>query len=103
MLLNMKRRLSFKKRRTGSSSTVASASDLEDRVVMFCEEIPSESSLDSGHGSHSPDTHSQMGYGADWGSEIHRGFRMEDLSTMADSANHNGEYYTMMTGCWLYF
>ncbi|KTG06348.1 hypothetical protein cypCar_00014477 [Cyprinus carpio] len=87
----MKRRLSFKKRRTSSSSIMASASDVEDRVVMLCEDIPSE---DSGWGSQSPGAgssgDSQTGYGPDWSSvshlperdlrQIHGGFRTDELS-----------------------
>lgn len=125
MMLNMKRRLSFKKRRTGSSSTVASASDTEDRVIMLCEDIPSESSLDSGRGSQSPGARSsgdsQMGYGPDWSSvshvperdlrQINGGFRMDDQTVVADSHYHAGESYTIpytihvseMTGCLLHF
>lgn len=126
MMLNMKRRLSFKKRRTGSSSTVASASDAEDRVIMLCEDIPSESSLDSGRGSQSPGARSsrdsQMGYGPDWSSvshvperelrKINGGFRMDNQTVVADSHYHaGGESYTLpytihvseMTGCLLHF
>ena len=53
-MLSLKRRLSFRKRRASNSSTPGSVSDAEDRVVMVCEAIPSESSLDSGRGSQSP-------------------------------------------------
>ncbi len=119
MMLNMKRRLSFKKRRTSSSSTKASASDVEDRVVMLCEDIPSESSLDSGRGSQSPGARSsgdsQTGYGPDWSSErdlrqIHGGFQTDDLSMVVDVQYHAGEFYTMpsrinfteTTGCLLH-
>lgn len=52
-MLSLKRRLSFRKRRASNSGTTGSVSDAEDRVVMLCEEIPSESSLDSGNGSQS--------------------------------------------------
>lgn len=120
MMLNMKRRLSFKKRRTGSSSTVASASDSEDRVIMLCEDIPSESSLDSGRGSQSPGARSsgdsQTGYEPDWSSErdlrqINGGFGMDDRTAVPDSHYHAGESYSMpytihatqMTGCLLHF
>lgn len=48
----LKRRLTIKKRK--SPSSLAPASDAEDRVVMLCEDIPSESSCDSGRGSQSP-------------------------------------------------
>lgn len=122
MLLNMKRRLSFKKRRTGSSSTMASVSDMEDRVVMLCEDIPSE---DSGRGSQSPGARSsgdsQTGYGPDWTSvshlperdlrQIHAGFRTDDLSMVEDVQYHAGEFDVMpssihfseMPGCLLTF
>ncbi|KAL2084633.1 hypothetical protein ACEWY4_020151 [Coilia grayii] len=49
---SLKRRLTFRKRR--SSGSLASVSDGEDRVVMVCEDIPSEGSCDSGRGSQSP-------------------------------------------------
>uniref|UniRef100_A0A673JZC1 Plectin-like n=1 Tax=Sinocyclocheilus rhinocerous TaxID=307959 RepID=A0A673JZC1_9TELE len=39
MMLNLKRRLSFKKRRASSSSTMASASDVEDFFVWFCSRL----------------------------------------------------------------
>lgn len=48
----LKRRLTIKKRK--SPSSLAPASNVEDRVVMLCEDIPSESSCDSGRGSQSP-------------------------------------------------
>lgn len=119
MMLNMKRRLSFKKRRASSSS-----SDVEDRVVMLCEDIPSEGSLDSGRGSQSPGARSsgdsQMGYGPDWSSvgslperdlrQIHGGFRTDDLSMVADAQYHAGGFnalpssihFTEMPGCLLH-
>ncbi len=103
---------------------MASASDAEDRVVMLCEDIPSESSLDSGRGSQSPGARSggdsQMGYEPDWSSvdylperdlrQIHGGFRTDDLSMVADAQYHAGEFYAMpssihfteMTGCLLH-
>lgn len=55
-MFSLKRRLSIKKRQASSSSN--SVSDAEDRVVMVCEEIPSEISVDSGRGSHSVGTRS---------------------------------------------
>ncbi|KAL0173268.1 hypothetical protein M9458_033579, partial [Cirrhinus mrigala] len=109
MMLNMKMQLSLKKRRTGSSSTVASGSEMEDRVVMLCEDIPSEGSLDSGRGSHSPGAHSsgdsQTRYSPDWSSvsylperdlrRIHEGSRMDDISMVADAKYLTRECYAV--------
>lgn len=56
MMQSLKKRFKNRKRR-GSlvGSMTGSVSDVEDRVVMFCEDIPSEgSSWDSGQGSQSP-------------------------------------------------
>ena len=51
-MLKLKRRFSSKRRlNSASSSTAGSVSDLEDRVVMLCEDIPNENSFDSGRGS----------------------------------------------------
>lgn len=49
MFQSLKRKLTPRERQRGSSA--GSGSDLEDRVVMLCEDVPSESSCDSGHGS----------------------------------------------------
>ncbi|KAI2655804.1 Plectin [Labeo rohita] len=109
MMLNMKMQLSLKKRRAGSSSTVASGSEVEDRVVMLCEDIPSEGSLDSGRGSHSPGAHSsgdsQTRYSPDWSSvsylperdlrQIHGGSRMDDMTMVADAIYHTRECYAV--------
>ncbi|XP_016375039.1 plectin [Sinocyclocheilus rhinocerous] len=109
MMLNLKRRLSFKKRRASSSSTMASASDVEDCVIMLCEDIPSESSLDSGRGSQSPGAcssgDSQTGYGPDWSSvgylperdlrQIHGGFGTDDRSMELELCWQ--EYYELVT------
>lgn len=46
---------------SASSSTAGSVSDLEDRVVMLCEDIPTESSFDSGRGSYSVGARSSRG------------------------------------------
>lgn len=58
MLRGLKKKLSIKhKKQNGSSSSsvTGSISDVEDRVVMLCEDIQSEgSSWDSGRGSQSP-------------------------------------------------
>lgn len=54
-MLSLKRKFRSKRRLTSvSSSTAGSVSDLEDRVVMLCEDIPTENSFDSGRGSSSP-------------------------------------------------
>ena len=61
-MLKLKRRFHSKRRlNSASSSTAGSVSDLEDRVVMLCEDIPAESSFDSGRGSHSPGARSSRG------------------------------------------
>lgn len=62
-MLKVKRKLSMKKRRlnSASSSTVGSVSDLEDRVVMLCEDVPNENSFDSGRGSNSAGARSSRG------------------------------------------
>lgn len=44
-----------------SSSTGGSLNDLENRVVMLCEEFPVEQSLDSGHGSQNHRVRSSQG------------------------------------------
>ncbi|KAA8586221.1 hypothetical protein FQN60_007790, partial [Etheostoma spectabile] len=54
-MLSLKRKFRSKRRlNSASSSTAGSVSDLEDRVVMLCEDIPTENSFDSGRGSSSP-------------------------------------------------
>lgn len=62
-MLNLKRKFHSSKRhlRSASSSTVGSVSDLEDRVVMLCEDVPTENSFDSGRGSTSPGGRSSRG------------------------------------------
>ena len=58
MIQNLKKRFKHRKR-SGSlvGSVTGSISDVEDRVVMLCEDVPSEgSSWDSGRGSQSPGT-----------------------------------------------
>lgn len=61
-MLNLKRKFHSKRRlNSASSSTVGSVSDLEDRVVMLCEDIPAENSFDSGRGSHSLGARSSRG------------------------------------------
>lgn len=49
-MFSLKKKFRSKK----SSSSHGSVSDLEDRVVMLCEDVPSEVSFDSGQGSISP-------------------------------------------------
>lgn len=120
-MLNMKRRLSLKKRRTNLSSTVASVCDVEDRVIMVCEDIPSETSQDSGRGSQSSrdcsNRDSQTEDGSGWSSayhlperelgHLHGGLRMEDLTMMADSSCHTRDFFSVpsaihfhkLTGC----
>ena len=52
MILSLKRKFRSKSRlNSASSSAAGSVSDLEDRVVMLCEDIPPESSVDSLRGS----------------------------------------------------
>ena len=54
---NSRRRLN-----SASSSTAGSVSDLDDRVIMMCEDVPNErSSLDSGRGSRSLRARSSRG------------------------------------------
>lgn len=75
-MLNLKRRFHSRKKRlnSASSSTAGSLSDLEDRVVMLCEDVPAENSSDSGRGSRSPGVRSSRGSqseGHESGSEPH--------------------------------
>lgn len=61
-MYNLKRKFSSKRRlNSASSSTAGSVSDLEDRVVMLCEDIPNESSYDSGRSSRSRGGRSSRG------------------------------------------
>lgn len=51
---SLKRKFRSKRRlNSASSSTLGSLSDLDERVIMFCEDVPTESSFDSGQSSHS--------------------------------------------------
>ncbi|XP_077051508.1 plectin a isoform X21 [Siphateles boraxobius] len=52
-MFSLKKKVRSKRSRSSSSSH-GSVSDLEDRVVMLCEDMPSEASFDSGQGSISP-------------------------------------------------
>ncbi|XP_044190802.1 plectin a isoform X16 [Thunnus albacares] len=74
-MLKLKRKFHSKRRlNSASSSTAGSVSDLEDRVVMLCEDIPAENSFDLGRGSLSPGAHSSRGSQSDEqesGSEPH--------------------------------
>lgn len=114
MLLNMKRRLSLKKLRTNSSSTVASTNDVEDRVIMVCEDIPSESSQDSGWcwqssrdrssgESQKPDGPGGCSANHLQERKLHGALKMEDLTVMADSSYHTGDLFSVpfreLTGC----
>lgn len=59
-MLSLKRKLRTKKRRSSSSSSAhGSVSDLDNRVVMLCENVPSEGSFDSD--SQSPEARSSCG------------------------------------------
>lgn len=59
-MLSLKKKLRTRKRRSSSSSsTYGSVNDLDDRVVMFCETMPSEGSFDSE--SLSPEVRSNCG------------------------------------------
>lgn len=61
-MFKLKRRNSSKRRlNSASSSTAGSVSDLDDRVIMLCEDIPAENSFDSGRGSQSPEARSSSG------------------------------------------
>lgn len=52
-MFSLKRKLRSRKNRSTLSSH-GSVSELEDHVVMLCENVPSETSFDSGQGSISP-------------------------------------------------
>lgn len=58
--LKKKKKFSFRKSRSSLSSH-GSVSDMEDRVVMLCEDVPSEVSFDSGQESISPGACSSSG------------------------------------------
>lgn len=62
-MLKLRRKFHSKRRlHSASSSTAGSASDLDDRVVMLCEDVPANgSSFDSGRGSQSPGQRSSRG------------------------------------------
>lgn len=102
-MFGLKKKLSIKKRRTSSSSN--SVSDAEDRVVMVCEEIPSETSADSRRGSHSAGTRSSEGSSAGdiengqaWSSvnmSPKLGLRMEDGSNGYILAPSPGDHYAV--------
>ncbi|KAL2079914.1 hypothetical protein ACEWY4_023707 [Coilia grayii] len=78
----LKRKLHRKKQRhsssTSSSTTHGSVSDLEDRVVMLCEDLPNESSYESSHDaetlslSHRSVSRSSMSRGSQSGTEQER-------------------------------
>lgn len=97
-----KRKLSFRKHKRSSSSN--SVSDAEDRVIMVCEEIPSEYSADSGRGSQSPETRSSQessvcdadtGLGWSTGSlSRNHSLRIEDR-TSSVSAPNAGDHYAV--------
>lgn len=54
-MLNLRRKFHTKRRlNSASSSTAGSVSDLEDKVVMLCEDVPAEDSFDSSQDSQSP-------------------------------------------------
>lgn len=60
-MMKLKRKFHSKRRlNSASSSTVGSVSDLEGRVVMLCEDVPTENSFDSGRGSTSPGARSRQ-------------------------------------------
>lgn len=102
-MFSLKRKLSLKKRRASSSSN--SVSDAEDRVVMVCEEIPSEISVDSGRGSNSAGTRSSEGSstgdadnGHGWSSfsiSPKLSLRMEDGSNGFVSVPNPGDHYAV--------
>lgn len=60
-MLSLKRKMSKRRLNSASSSTAGSVSDLEDRVVMLCDDIPAERSFDSGRGSTSTRARSSRG------------------------------------------
>ncbi len=81
-----------KKRSLGFiGGTSGSVSDVDNRVVMLCEDIPSEgSSFDSGRGSHSSGTRSssdELGHG--WRS---RSFHGRDGQSMSSSSRPTKQY-----------
>lgn len=102
-MFSLKRRLSIKKRRASGSSN--SVNDAEDRVVMVCEEIPSEISVDSGRGSHSAGNRSSedssagdADYGQGWSTvsiPSKLSLRMEDGSNGHVSAPSPGDHYAV--------
>lgn len=102
-MFSLRRKLSSKKRRASSSSN--SVSDAEDRVVMVCEEIPSEISVDSGRGSHSTGTRSSedssagdADNGQHWSSvsvSPKLSLRMEEGSNGSFSAPSPGDHYAV--------
>ncbi|TTA40549.1 Plectin [Bagarius yarrelli] len=102
-MFGFKRKRSLKKHRTSSSSN--SVSDAEDRVIMVCEEIPSELSVDSGRGSHSAGTLSSEGssagdadHGNGWSSvstSPKLSLRMDNASNGLVSAPSPGDHYAV--------
>lgn len=83
-MLNLKKKSKQKKGSVGFSGGVSgSGSNIDDRVVMLCEDIPSEgSSWDSGWGSHSSGIRSssdELGHG--WRSRSFHGREAETMSS----------------------
>lgn len=65
-MLNLKRKFHSKKRlNSASSSTAGSVSDLEDKVVMLCEDIPTKNSFIVDRGSQSTRARSSRGSQSD--------------------------------------
>lgn len=103
-MFSLKRRRSVKKHQESSSSN--SVSD-EDRVVMVCEEIPSEISVDSGRGSHSAGTRSSEDSSAGdadneqgWSSVSifpKLSYRIEGGNSGSVSAPSQGDHYTVLS------
>lgn len=94
-MFGMKKKKSKLKKRSISflGSISGSVSDVDDRVVMLCEDIPSEgSSWDSGRGSHSSGTRSssdELGHG--WRSHSFHGREGQN----SNSSSRLGKQYSV--------
>lgn len=85
-MLGAQRKSKTKKRSRGLTGvTLGSMRNVDKRVVMLCEDIPSEgSSWDSGHGSHRSGAHSSRdGLGQAWRSKSLHGTERESVNSSA--------------------
>lgn len=92
-MLGAQRKSKTKKRSRGFTGvTLGSVRDARNRVVMFCEDIPSEgSSWDSGHGSHRSGARSTSdGLGQTWRSHSLDGRERESVNS---SSRPTMQYY----------